>query len=76
MPPQTAEAGPSDELAEKYATLLATLAMELLECWKRAENGVQLQAKYRSCRITGCLGRPTDENMAWCAHPPLSNQVS
>jgi len=30
----------STELAEKYAALLTTLATELLECWKRAENGV------------------------------------
>lgn len=39
MPSQAMESDPSEELAEKYAELLATLAMELLECWKRAENG-------------------------------------
>lgn len=31
----------STELAEKYAALLTTLATELLECWKRAENGAR-----------------------------------
>ncbi|XP_075265415.1 uncharacterized protein LOC142357760 [Convolutriloba macropyga] len=37
---QSTNADPDPELAERYATLLATLANELLDCWKRAENGV------------------------------------
>mmetsp|Transcript_3613 Transcript_3613/g.10404 ORF Transcript_3613/g.10404 Transcript_3613/m.10404 type:complete len:682 (-) Transcript_3613:1758-3803(-) len=40
MPRLGADADPDPDLAERYATLLSTLANELLDCWKRAENGV------------------------------------
>uniref|UniRef100_A0A061S0Z3 Exportin-T n=2 Tax=Tetraselmis sp. GSL018 TaxID=582737 RepID=A0A061S0Z3_9CHLO len=40
VPPGTSVEDMEEELAEKYAALLATLANELLDCWKRAENGV------------------------------------
>ena len=54
MPQQSTNADPDPELAERYATLLATLANELLDCWKRAENGPCFRLGSTVSGTTGC----------------------